>query len=266
MFAVSPAMVWYGSSLKPYGGDVAVSLFLVWLALRYLERPDDLPRGTAAGVAGGAALLLSFPAVPTAALLGVALVAAWWRRRPARSVAPLARLGAGWTLGAAVAGGMALRLLDPATDEFMRGFWAEDFPPAGPLAGLTWGIAKLYETFAHSLVFVPATDPVLQFLTALPMALAVVGLAIAARERRARVALLLASAAAGLTAAFMHLLPLDHRVGLHAGWPVLVLAAFALARLRASLPRPWRFVPYAAGTLMAVPLVAIVLLAAPPSV
>jgi hypothetical protein len=135
MFAVSPAMVWYGSSLKPYGGDVAVSLFLVWLALRYLERPDDLARGTAAGVAGGAAFLLSFPAVPTAALLGVALVAAWWRRRSEAAVAPLARLGVGWTLGAAVAGGMALRLLDPATDEFMRGSGRRTFRRPGHWRG-----------------------------------------------------------------------------------------------------------------------------------
>jgi hypothetical protein len=116
------------------------------------------------------------------------------------------------------------------------------------LAGLTWGLTKLYETFAHSLVFVPPTDPVLQFLTTLPMAVACGGLAIAAWERRPRVTLLLAPAVAGLTAAFMHLLPFDHRVGLHAAWAVLVLAAFALARLRASLPRPWRFVPYAVGT------------------
>src|SRR5262249_6844503 len=35
MFAVSPALVWYGSSVKPYGGDVAVSLCLVWLSLRF---------------------------------------------------------------------------------------------------------------------------------------------------------------------------------------------------------------------------------------
>ena len=264
MFAVSPAMVWYGASLKPYGGDVAVSLFLVWLSLRYLERPGDLQRGALAGAMGGAALLLSLSAVPTAAILGVVLVLAWWQLHPRPALAPLAGLGVGWMLGAALAGGAALRLLDPATDEFMRVFWAEDFPPAGPVAALTWAAARLYETFAHSLIFVPPQHPVLHFLVGLPMTLAVVGIAVAVRQRNLRAALLLVPPAAGLVAAFVHLMPFDQRVGLHAGWPVLVLAAFALTHLRRILPGQWRLATHVLSAVMAIPLLAIVLLGARP--
>lgn len=264
VFAVSPALIWYGSSLKPYGGDVAVSLLLVLLSLRFLERPDDLGKGIIAGVVGGVALLLSFPAVPTAAILGLLIAVAWWRRSPRPPVAPLAGLGAAWMLGAALATWAAVRLLDPATDQFMREFWAEDFPPASPLAAATWGLTRLYGVFAHSLVFFPPDNPVLQFIVGLPVLLAVVGLVFILRRPTVAPLLLLAPPVAGLAAAYVHLLPFDQRLGLHAAWPLLVLAAFALACLHQTLGGRWRIVIPALSTIMALPLVVIVLLAARP--
>jgi hypothetical protein len=264
MFAVSPALVWYGSSLKPYGGDVAVSLLLVLLSLRFLERPDDLGRGIIAGVVGGVALLMSFPAVPTAAILGILIAAAWWRSRPRPPVAPLAGLGAAWMLGAALATWAAVRLLDPATDQFMREFWAEDFPPASPLAAVIWGLTRLYGVFAHSLVFFPPDNPVLQFIVGLPVLLAALGLVFVLRRPTVTRLLLLAPPMAGLAAAYVHLLPFDQRLGLHAAWPLLVLAAFALTCLHQTLRGRWRIVIPALSTIMALPLVVIVLLAARP--
>lgn len=265
MFAVSPALVWYGSSLKPYGGDVAVSLLLVWLALRYVERPDDLGRGIAAGALGGVAILLSFPAVPTAAILAMVLAARWWRKNPRPSVAPLASMSAGWVLAIAVAGWAALRLLDPATDAFMREFWAEDFPPTSrPLAALTWGFGKLYDVSAHLLVFFPPRGPLAQAIVALPLVLAVVGLGIGFQRRSLAPALLLVPPVAGLSAAFVHLLPFDHRLGLHATWPLLILAAFGLTCLCRALPGRWRLGAQVLAVLMALPLVGMVLLTARP--
>src|SRR5262245_498969 len=48
IFAVSPAMVWYGASVKQYGTDVTASLLLVWLTLRMREHPDRLAEAAAA--------------------------------------------------------------------------------------------------------------------------------------------------------------------------------------------------------------------------
>lgn len=265
LFAVSPALVWYGSSLKPYGGDVAVSLLLVWLSLRYLERPEDTRRGIIAGALGGAALLLSFPAVPTAAMLGVLLATAWRRRHPKPPFAPLAGLGIGWMLGAAFAGWAALRLIDPATDAFMREFWDGDFPPTSqPLAAVTWSLAKLFGAFAHSLVFFPPQVPVLRFIVTVPVVLAVLGLAFALRRPTVRPLLLLAPPAAGLTAAFLHMLPFDQRLGLHATWTVLVLAALGLTGLQRVTLGRWRVTTHLLAAVMALPLLAIVLLGARP--
>lgn len=260
VFAVSPALVWYGSSVKPYGGDVAIGLALVWLALRHVERPEAMVRAVVAGLVGGVSLLLSFSAVPTAAVLGVLLVVAWWRATPRPPVVPLLALGAGWALGAAVAAWSALRLLDPATDGFMRDFWADDFPPSwsAPLAPLGWAVGKLYAVFAHSLVFIPPSSPLLRVIVGVPLALALVGL-VFARRTPMRAALLLAPPAAGLLAAFIHLLPFDQRLGLHAAWPILVLATIGLAGLAGVLPGRWRHLATTLGVLMTVPLITFVL-------
>lgn len=263
LFAASPALVWYGSSVKPYGADVAASLLLVWLALRHLEQPADLKRGVVAGILGGTALLFSFPAVPTAAILGALLVFAGWRRRPRTGFGPLAALGAGWALGAALAAWTALRLLDPATGAFMREFWAKDFPPAGPvLAALAWLPARSYQVFAHFLVFFPPADPVLVFIVALPLLLALVGLVASLKQRRLTAALLVAPLAAAWAAALAHRLPFDQRLGLHSAWPALVLAAVGLCALPSPGGRRWP--ARGMAVVMALPLVAIVLLAARP--
>jgi hypothetical protein len=39
IFATSPALIWYGASDKQYGTDLALSPFLVRLALRFLTDP-----------------------------------------------------------------------------------------------------------------------------------------------------------------------------------------------------------------------------------
>lgn len=264
LFAVSPALIWYSTSVKPYGTDVTVSLLLVWLTLLYLDRPDGVARAGALGVVGGAALLLSFPAVPTAAVLGAVLLLAWSRRRPRPGAGPLAALGAGWALGAAVAAGLALGMMDAETDSFMRDFWAEDFPPAGrPLAAAAWAAGRYYQVFAHSLTFV-RPESALHVVVALPLILAAAGLWVGLRRRALPTCLLLAPVAAGLGAAFTGLLPFDQRLGLHATWPVLVLAGAGLAGLRDALPGRWRYLAHALAAVVVAPLLLFVLLARQP--
>lgn len=265
LFAASPALVWYGSSVKPYGVDVAVSLLLAWLALRHLDRPGDLTRGAAAGGVGGAALLVSFPAVPTAAVLGVVLVVAWWRRAPRSSPGSLAALAAGWAAGAAVAGWNALRLLDPGTDAFMQDFWAADFPAlTEPLAAVAWAGRRLYGVFEHFMVFEPPDALAVRLLLWLILGLAVAGLYVGYRRDRIRWAVLLTPAAAGLAAAFIRLLPFDQRLGLHAGWPFLVLAALGLAGLEGLASGRWRLAPRALAAALPLPLLLFVLLVVRP--
>lgn len=264
-FTASPALVWYGSSVKPYGVDVAVSLLLAWLALRYLDRPDASAWGAVAGGLGGAALLVSFPAVPTAAVLGVVLAIAWWRRSPRSSIRPLAALEAGWAAGAAAAGWNALRLLDPATEAFMDEFWAADFPTlTEPLAAAGWTGRRLYGVFEHFMVFEPPDALPVRILLWLILVLAVGGLYVGFRRDRIRWAVLLAPGVAGLAAGFVQLLPFDQRLGLHAGWPFLILAALGLSGIEALTSGRWRLAPRALAVVAPLPLLLFVLLVARP--
>jgi len=264
LFAVSPALVWHGSSVKPYGSDVTISLLLVLLALRHLESPSDVRRGLLAGAVGAVAVLFSFPAVPTAAILGILLVAAWWRRRPRSSLRPLLGLLMGWGAGIAAAGIAATALVNDNTDSFMRAFHARRFPPDEIPGALTWAAGSLWEVFAHSLIFFPPSTVVLMTIVALPLALGVPGLVRLARRHPTRTALLLTPPVAGLMAAALHLLPFGQRLGLHAAWPFLVLAGAGLHGLMQRVSGRWRWAPRALAAATALPMVLIVLLAARP--
>ncbi|HZW88117.1 MAG TPA: glycosyltransferase family 39 protein, partial [Myxococcaceae bacterium] len=54
LFAVSPSLVWYGSNVKPYAGDVAFTLLVVLLGLRFRERPEHVRAALTGGLVGGA--------------------------------------------------------------------------------------------------------------------------------------------------------------------------------------------------------------------
>lgn len=264
LFAVSPALIWYGASAKPYGGDVTMSLLLAWLALWHLGRPEDGRRGLVAGGIGGLALLFSFPAVPTAALLAALLVVAWARRRPRSPPRPMFALVLGWGAGIAAAGFVASGLVSETTDAFMRNFHAGRFPPAEVPEALVWAARSLWEVFAHSLVFFPPSNAALVAMVAIPLLLGAIGLARLIRRGWPQAAILLVPPVAGLMAAALQLLPFGQRLGLHATWSLLVLAGGGLDELAGIVTGRWRWMHRAMAAVTAAPLVLIVLLAARP--
>jgi hypothetical protein len=265
IFATSPALVWYGASVKQYGIDLAVSLLLVWLALRIREHPDRLPRAAGAAAAGGAAILCSHPAVVTAFVLGCMLVFLDRGERWRTSRLSLSLVGAGWGAGALLAAGGAMRLLDPATRSFMHGFWREGFPPpvSEPLAWLTWMPGQLFSAFAHFLIFLTPL-PLVLLLVAPLTAVGVIGLAQLVRSQAWRTAILSAPIVAGIAAAVAGLLPFRHRVALHAVWPILVFAMAGLEAVESRLRARRRPFASVVAPLVAAPLTLIVLLAARP--
>ncbi len=265
IFAASPALVWYSGSVKQYGIDVAVSLLLVWLAIRIRENPQRLGDAAAASVGGGVAILFSHPAVVTAFVLGCVL-AAWtangrWRARgPA-----VAAIAVGWGAGALVAAASASALLDPETAHFMEGFWREGFPPSWshPLALLVWLPRQLFSVFAHFLIFFTPLPLVL--LVVAPLAIvAAIGLPALVRLYPWQAAIVSAPIVAGVGAAATGLLPFRHRLALHAAWPILVFAIVGLRRLESWLRARWPRLAPAAAPVAAVPLLLGVRLAARP--
>lgn len=226
IFALSPALTWYGGNVKPYSSDIAATLLLVWLALRFEERPSDSRAAMSAGFVGAPILFVSFPAVVTAGALGLVLSWRWLRDRPRNSIIPLLWVGVPWTLAALAAGWLALRLVDPATNAYMRRFWVDGFPPVpwSTLKTLLWISERLLDTLGFLMFFLAAGWKVARLFVAAFGMLACIGLFFLFRKFPRQSALIVAPAVAAVIAACARLLPFEGRVGLGAGWPLLILS------------------------------------------
>jgi hypothetical protein len=267
-FALSPALILYAGVAKQYAGDIAVTLFLLWTALRCLEGPTRLPEAVGLGIAGGAALLLSQPAVLVAAGLGVLLLAD--RRRLERSPGPLVAICAGWFVGAAIVTYASLTTLSAATREYMDRFWVGDFPPR-PWLGLAeflWIPRRLAESIVYFVAYIlnPSSPPVLALMAAYAILLVLGILHLVDRDRRAA-ALLAVPVVVAVVAAVGRLLPLSGRVSLFIG-PSLLVGAFAgFDGIRSRLPGRLRSLsPALALGFAALPALALLAEKPPPRV
>jgi hypothetical protein len=226
LFAVSPSLIWYGGNVKQYAGDVAISLLLVLIALRFDQRPDDRVRAITGGIVGAAAMPLSYASVPTAGVLGAILAWRWLHRRPRSDRVALIGLGAPWLVGAALCGILALKLIDPETQAYMNRYWAEGFVPVPwkDTGALLWVPRHLYDALGNLLLFVVTDSVPGRVYVFVSAAFAVVGLTALFKNSPGRAALVLAPVIAAVLAAAGRLLPFQSRVGLYAGWPLLIAA------------------------------------------
>jgi Dolichyl-phosphate-mannose-protein mannosyltransferase len=252
LFAASPALTWYGGNVKPYAGDVAFTLLLVLVVLRFDEHPDDRGRAAMGGVAGAVAALFSFPAVLTAAVAGLVLLGRWQGRRPRPPVAPLLALGGPWLAGIVAAGVLAMRQLDPETKAYMNRFWVDGFAPAPwtSIDALLWVPGRLFNAFGQLLLFIVADSPPGKAFVALCALLAVVGLAALFATWPWRAALVLAPTVAAVLGASARLLPFDGRVGIYAGWPLLVATMAGVQAMHSRLTAKARAAVAAIGILI----------------
>lgn len=255
VFAFGLGWIWFGTSPKQYGVDVTVTLLLVWLALRWRNDPGDLRLGGLAGIGGGAALLLSHPAVVVAFVIGVLLAVEWWTARPRPPTAPLAALAGGWAAGALLATVASLATLDRDVGGYMEEFHADGYPPplTEPIELLLWAPRQIAMAFGQALYILPG-GPLWVHVGVL-LALAVVGLTYLARRHPRRALLLSTPIVAGILAAAFHLLPFRHRLALHAAWPVLIFSMWGIEALWRALPGRWRHLASGLAALVAAPLV-----------
>jgi hypothetical protein len=261
--AASPALVWYSGNVKQYAGDVACSLLLVLLGLRYVERPDHLPRALAAGVLGVIAVLGSHAAVLTAFVIGLVLMLRRVRGGDGEPAKPMLAMTGAWAVGAAFSAGASLGFTESGVREFMRDFWSEGFAPwsEGPLAVAWWSTGRLYHILAHFLVFLDEEFGIL----AAPLAvLAVVGLPALWRGYGVRGFVLLAPVLGALLGGLSGIFPVDHRLAVHAGASLVIVALVGYSTLMARRSRWVRGGAAAMGVLAVLPMPAIVLLQSRP--
>jgi hypothetical protein len=150
VFAVSPTLVLFAGIAKQYSGDIAITLFLLWMTLRFLEGPTTLARAALLGATGAVALLLSYPAVLTAFGLGVWLLVRG--RRAGKPGLQLLTVFAGWSLGAAIATWASLSTLSPETGVYMQSGWKYAWvpPPWRGLDAFLWLPSRLGTILTYS--------------------------------------------------------------------------------------------------------------------
>ena len=258
VFALSPTLILYAGVTKQYSSDIAVTLFLLWMALRHLEGLDSSAQALISGIAGGLAILVSQPAVLVAAGLGALLIVDAWRfGKPARAIT----ICAGWFVGAAIVTYTSLSNLSASTSEYMELVWGKGYvpPPWNGLSELLWIPARL----AESILFFVASISSPGSLLALALAgiyglLFLIGIPHLVKKDGRTAAVLAIPVLVAIAAAAFRLLPLAERISLYFG-PSLLITCFAgWDRIRTWLPRRLGGLPSAAAFgLAALPAIAL---------
>ncbi len=268
VFALSPTLVLYGGMAKQYSGDIAVTLLLLWMALRCLEGPLTTARAALFGVGGGLVLLLSHAAVLVAAGLGALLLLEAWRSR--KGAGPLIAVCTGWAVGAAVLAYSSLATYSAETSEFMDGWWRNDFVPAPwrGLAELLWIPARVAGSAAYVAAYVNSPSSLPEYaLVAVYGLLLLAGIVHLTRKNRRTAAALAVPLGVAIAAAVVRLLPLSGRVSLFIGPPLLIFCFGGFDGLRTWLPALFRPLTRPAALALAIlPVLALLLVIPPPIV
>lgn len=258
--AASWDFLFYGTQLKQYASDAAVSLALVLIALRALQHEWQL--GWRLGIFSGFLILFSLTATFVAAALGAVLIAdalvAGSRARQRR----LMPLVIPWAVAAVLVVGWTLWQTPAPLAAYMNRFWEYTYAPwpLSPLESVHW----VWQT-VRRWVLAPLASDWQRHLPKL-YALMVFAGAVALARRQPRPAVLLAApVAVGVGLAMAHRYPIGGRVTLYL-LPIilLVMAHGAEEGLRLLRGRAPTWVALAAVIALLVPAGRAIAAASPP--
>ena len=136
LFNLSPRLIAFASQAKQYSTDVAITLLLTALTLRWRQqRPLSraYPSAALLGAVGLVVVWFSHAAVLVLAGLGVALIidAHFRKRHSYREIAPITSL---WFIGIVSAVIFAVYNMSPSTLAYMQAYWSNGFMPLPPEA------------------------------------------------------------------------------------------------------------------------------------
>lgn len=204
-FAVGFPLILYGAQAKQYSSDVAVAIGLLLLAVRLIGGPPANRREYGfAGLAGFLAVWFSNSAVFVVAGLGAALLLLNLRGEPPGRRLILLTL-VPWAAGAIAAILFGRHAIAPSTMAYFKEFWLEGFAPL-PTTGyqLSWPWRALEEVFGNR--------GLRYRLPSLYIVLALLGLLVLFRRRRALALLLAGPVAMALAAAVLQQYPFTDRM------------------------------------------------------
>lgn len=223
VFAASYYPVRHATELKPYSGDLLMSLVLIWLGWAVYQRPDRLGRWALLMVTAAAGVWLSYPSVFVAGGVGLLLSYLAARRRSA------ALTGLWLAYGLCTVASFAVMYFAyarphaaaawPADAPWTIDTWGDGFPPlARPLRLPLW----LLDVHTGNMLAYPVGG--VNGGSALTSVLVLIGIVSIWRTRRALLLLLLGPLAFALVAAAMHVYP----YGTSARFTLYMAPAFCL--------------------------------------
>jgi hypothetical protein len=248
-FATADGLIFYGSDVKQYSGDVAVGLLLVLAALSLTQRAS-WRLALIVGLGGAGLVWLSHPSVfVIGGIAGSFLLETFLRRRLPRG--PVAFALAAWLLSASL---MALTLPDrliavrgsPATTQ------------GGAFPGRSHALSSDSDWLKHlggqtaSGLGLP-TDRPWAFLTIAAAAVVAVGFVLLARTAPVLTCLLALPLVLAVAASWFHYYPLNERTLLFALPSVIVFAGACISLVASSGPRWAAFL--LAGIVLVAPAV-----------
>lgn len=245
MFALNSWQVYYASELKQYGGDVMVTLLLVYLTIRCLR--DEARAGDFLwlGAAGVITIWISHVSVFILAGSGLALAFEKFTKRKSIPLAWLALLAATWLASFGV--DYLVALGDTAANRYFQAVWKKAFLPMPPWSDIPW-LVNVYYKFV--LITLTGTDTGVDYMILL---LGVVG-GLSLIARRPGVAIIVISPfILTLIASAWQKYPLSHRFMLFLVPLSLLLMAEGIGWIYTFLAK-WRksFALVACGLLSAV--------------
>jgi 4-amino-4-deoxy-L-arabinose transferase-like glycosyltransferase len=146
--AVTPTLVQYSVTAKPYIGDALTALVMMALALAVLEDPAGQRRWWRLGLGGVVAVLWSIPAPFVLVAVAAALASGLWARHRTTEWRRIAACGAAWGIGSTLV--YVLFYRGPAASPYMAQFWsAAFFTPLHPAGWRLLGTALVQALVAR---------------------------------------------------------------------------------------------------------------------
>jgi hypothetical protein len=223
LFAISDPLIYYSAEAKQYSSDVALAMFLFWLAGYVLERESSVVRALIVSIPGAIVLWFSQPAAFVLAAVGVSWFFDLILRHDRRGLVLLSIPAVLWPASFLLSFITSLRGL--THDAALLDYWQGAFAPFPPLSGadVRWFIDSFFGVFA---------DPVGLTLVGIAAVAALVGLVQFSSKHLARFLLLLTPPVVTLAASALHRYPFRGRLLLFLVPSLILLIAAGLERIR----------------------------------
>jgi hypothetical protein len=251
LFALCWPLIYQSSEVKQYSTDVAVSMLLLWCGVRaVVDGPWREWRAAAVAAIGIGAVWLSYPALLTAAGVGLVLILDAKHRQDADGRRDAVLIGVAWAVAALPVAVHSRSALSPADSAWMHGFWNDGFVPLVPRTrrDVLWLPHSIFDLYRSALG--------IRFAS-IASILAIVGAwALWARQRMI-FALLALPVGFALLASALRLYPLLSRVSLFLAPTALLAVAYGVTWLGGKIPRLGPAIAAGLAGLLLLPLVSL---------